>query len=71
MAVVRKPKREFGFCLSSLEQAKKTRESRTSCAGSLSRIECPLAFFALGLALILALPLAGQSSRQDEIAPDF
>jgi pimeloyl-ACP methyl ester carboxylesterase len=46
------------------------RESRASCAGTHRRIECPMAFLALGLALILTVPLTGQSSSHQEITPD-
>lgn len=49
----------------SSEWATKTRESRASGASNHPDSECPVARFVLGLALILALPLASQLSGQE------
>ncbi len=65
---VSKPNANPRSCPVSSEQATKTRESRASCARNHPETECPVALFAIGLALILALPLVGQFSGQ-EIAP--
>ena len=66
--MVSKPNQQSGLCPMSSEQAKKTRESRASWAETHPGIECPMAFIVVGLALILALPLSGQSFGQ-ETAP--